>query len=275
MKDKLIESFRNAFRKARPAIVLILVILFLIYPYLPELSYTKLGVGVSLGLTILLMLFEFSKDLTERLDNIDSKLKNELPPSHQNFNTILPVLEKLLKEKVMQNRDVNIFILSVSGQFTWKLLIEDMIPELLNIASEKNKPKLNIEFVLVQPDVLGKWGQNRLKKSAEDTLDLLPIFKTEHKSKFDEGRISLEIHQYDNIPHWHAILIDDEDLFFGKCNWQVKNDGYSLQVGQLQYKQFSKNDRFEGNIQIDWVKNWFDVYKSRSQENRLETTSYQ
>lgn len=272
---KFLELLRNSFRKFRPYFAFCLVVLFLVHPFLPETGYTRLGVGITLGITLLLVIFDFSKDILDRLDSIDSKLTEQSPPTYRDFNMILPMVEDALTERMAQNREVKLYILSVSGQFTWKLLIEDTIPKLLNNESRKKKAKLNIEFVIVDPKLLGSWDQERLQISAKTTLNLLSDFKNKYRQEFADGILSLDIFEYDNIPHWHAIMINEEDLFFGKCSWENRGEASYLQVGQLEYHRYSNNDRFGGSAQIAWVKNWFDAYRKRAGKLKEERKNVQ
>jgi hypothetical protein len=265
MKRKsLIKVFQEAYPKARPYIATVLVAAISTAPAIDSIAW-RVGVTAALAVTILFLIFDLFNNLNKRLDTIDSKLKEEEPPTYNDFPSALPFIKEILTERLLQNKDVSIKILGVSAQFSWKNLIELTLPELFNIGHKK--PKISVEIVIVNPSVLHQWGQELLKKESENTLEHLPIFKKDYKNYFNENRVSVDIWQYDNIPHWHGVLIDNDIFFMGRCKWKILNGTrYRLEVGQKEYRQFTKSDRFRGEVRIELFEQWFDAYKFRSQK---------
>ncbi|MBL0358001.1 MAG: hypothetical protein IPP72_14475 [Chitinophagaceae bacterium] len=261
-KKKFIVLMQEAYVKMRPYIAAFLVIAIATSPVIPN-SNWRIGVTSTLAVTLLFLIFDLFKDLTKRLDTIDNKLKDEEPPTFDNFTYALNTMKSVINDRLIKSKDVKIKILGVSAQYSWKNLVELTIPELFEIG-HKN-PKITIEIVIVSPQVLLQWGQPQLAGEAEHTIKQSSIFRETYKTYFEAGKIDVEIFEYDNIPHWHGVLIDDEIFFMGRCKWKLIDEKFfRLQVGQKEYRQFAKNDRFRGAVRIDLFKQWFNIYKLRA-----------
>ncbi|MES3017461.1 MAG: hypothetical protein V4721_06770 [Bacteroidota bacterium] len=267
MKKKVksfVQLLMEAYSNARPYIAAVLVIAISTSTAIKNDSW-RIGVTASLAVTILFLIFDLFKGVTQRLDTIDKKLKEEEPPTYDNFTAALPIIKKTLEDRLIKNNDVSIRILGVSAQFSWKNLIELTLPDLFHIG--RRKQKISVEVVIVDHEVLHDWGQSILSKESAHTKENLPIFKKKYKTEFAENKIDIKIWEYDNIPHWHGVLIDDDTLFMGRCKWQIKDDKYYyLQVGQKEYRYFAKNDRFKGQTRIELFEQWFDAYRFRSKK---------
>jgi hypothetical protein len=262
-QDKtLVEIWKETYPKIRPWVAIFLVGSFLTSVVVDSTPY-KIGILSALASNIIFLIFDLSNTIKARLDKIDNNLKEPEPPTYPDFNDALPVIKKALMERLNRNKDVRIRILAVSAQFSWKTLIETTIPTLLKVGTKN--PKIDIEVVIVKPSILHDWGQKQLENDAKNTLIGEENFKRKYKTSFETGKLSLKVYQYDNIPHWHGILIDNDVLFMGRCKWEVIDDKYyHLLVGQIDYRQFRLNDRFGGNARIELIDNWFDAYKFRS-----------
>lgn len=261
-KRTFLVTLRETVSKLRPYIAAAFIVAFSIAPLIQYQAY-RVSIAASFGVVLLYLFFDIYRELIQRLENIEKNLKEPNPPQYADFNVALPVIKGILIERLKANDLVKIRILAVSAQFSWKSLIDTTIPQLFNIGK---KQKIEIEIVIVKPSVLHNWGQKQLENDAQSTLLGEDTFKKVYKSAFSEGKISLNIYQYDNIPHWHGILIDDDILFMGRCKWKVIDGKYHLAVGQIDYRQFRLNDRFGGATRIELVDNWFETYKFRAQK---------
>lgn len=263
-KRTLIQIFQEAYPKIRPFIAVGLIIAISTAPAINSIPW-KIGVTSALGVTLLFLLFDLFKAINQRLDKIDINLKVQEPKTYKNYNEAIGDIREFIKDRLSHNKDVRVRIIAVSAQFTWKQLIEDTVPELLKVGHKK--PKLSIELLIVKPDILHNWGQQGLKIDAESTLKRIPLFEKKYKSEIDEGRLQLSVLQYDNIPHWHGILIDDDLFFMGRCKWERKDSKLHLQVGQKEYRLFKKDDNFKGDVRIDLFEQWFAAYKIRAEKS--------
>lgn len=260
-KRTLLQIFQEAYPKIRPIVAIILIIAISTSPVIDSLPW-KIGVTSALGVTLLFLLFDLFKGINIRLDKIDYNLKVQEPPTYPNYNVALTAMKEILTDRLSHNKDVLIRIIGVSAQFSWKQLIEDTLPDLFN-AGHKN-PKIVVELLIVKPEVIEHWGQVGLKIDAETTLSRVPLFERKYAPEIQKGKISVAIFQYDNIPHWHGIMIDNDTFFMGRCKWETKDGRLHLQVGQKEYRQFNMNDNFKGNTRIELFNQWFEAYKLRA-----------
>jgi hypothetical protein len=269
-KEKsLIDIWKETYPKVRPWVAIVLVIAFLTSTAVDNTQY-KIGLLSTLAANIIFLIFDLATSIKTRLDKIDSNFREPNPPDYIDFNAALPVIRVLLNERLTINKEVKIRILAVSAQFSWTSLIETTIPTLFN-STNKNQ-KIIIEIVVVKPSVLHDWGQKQLENNVRGTLIGEGTFKKMYQTAFNEGKVSLNIYQYDNIPHWHGILIDNDVLFMGRCKWKIIDGKYHLMVGQIDYRQFREKDKFEGKTRIELVDNWFETYKFRAQKIKQNKT---
>jgi hypothetical protein len=259
INDKtLIEIWQETYPKLRPWIAVLLIGALLTSVIFDNTSY-KVSILSAFAGNIIFLIFDLTKTLKSRLDKIDSNLQTPIPPFYPNFNNAVEVIKKTITDKLDKNKTVDVKILAVSAQYSWKVLIETIIPPLL----KTENIKINIEILIVKPSLLHNWGQIPLENDANNTIIGVENFKKKYKSSFSENKITLELYQYDNLPHWHGILIDKDVLFMGRCKWEQIDGKYHLLVGQIDYRQFKKADRFGGDARLELVDNWIDAYKFR------------
>lgn len=262
-RQSLIKFFTELYYKSRPLICLILVVIITISPLIPNL-YWRIGVLSLLASTVLLLVLDLFKEINKRLDKIDANLDIDAPPTFEDFTDIIPNVRNILLDKLKENKDVNIKIIAVSAQFSWRILIEDTIPDFLNIGNKS--PKIEIELLIVKPDILNNWGQKKLRMDCERTISGKSIFDEKLQSEINKGRLIVDVMIYDNIPHWHGVMIDNEILFMGRCKWDMTKKKKELLVGQKEYRLFTTDDRFQGNERVELFTNWFDAYKLRAEK---------
>lgn len=257
---KSLETFKDTYRKARPTIAVLLVISLSLSTLFPD--YPKAGLFILLGITLLLILFDYFNEIKTRLDAINQNLKLEAPLSFDKFTEILPEIEKILIKNYKEKLPVHIKILAVSAQFSWKNLIEETIPKFLKPnGSEAN---ITVDILVVKPEVLINWGQKGLALHLKRNYEAKPILEQKCEAAIRNGKFKLNIFEYDNIPHWHGFLINDELLFMGRCEWDLDAEKKELLAGQKEYVLYKKDDRFYGCEQIKLFENWFEIYKMRS-----------
>jgi len=257
----LIDICKETYPLIRPYVAIVLIGSLLLFSIIDNTS-SKIGILAALASNIIFLIFDLSNTLKTRLDKIEQSLNQPEPQSYEDFNAALKDIKQILTDKLINNKDVQIKILAVSAQFSWKVLIESAIPKLLEIGNKD--PKIDIEIVIVKPSVLRHWGQKKLEDDAQNTLNGEISFRKKFKTAFANGKLKLTIRQYDNIPHWHGILIDNDILFMGRCKWDKIDNHYHLLVGQIDYRLFKKGDRYGGDARIELVENWFDLYSVRA-----------
>lgn len=260
-KGNFISQLIAAYPKMRPFIALALVIAVSLSPAIPDKNY-KLAVTTALVITLVFLIFDVYKELLGRLALIEGHLKEPEPPTYDNYTESLPYMEKVITSYLSASANVQIRMLTVSAQFSWKNLIEDRIDKFLELGGRDTT--INIELIVTQPNVLDHWEQEKLKMDAYRTLTGIELFNQKYADVMKNGKLSLDVFLYDNIPHWHGILINNNTLFMGRARWIIKGNKYDLTVGTNEYRMFQKGDRFRGTERVLLFENWFEAYKLRS-----------
>jgi hypothetical protein len=202
------------------------------------------------------------KELLRGLYTIDTHLREPTPPTFADFNAALPVLKSQIIERLKAGKSVQLRLLAISAQFSWKHLILDAMDTYLGDVGKTQT--IDIQIVVVSSRTLEKWGQDTLRIH-KDAMDRgVTVFRKKYRDQISNGAISLRVEEYDNIPHWHGIMIDDDMLFLGRTRWKSGDPPWELTVGQNVYRQFVMLDRFNGTERIDQFKNWFDAYLDRA-----------
>jgi hypothetical protein len=209
--------------------------------------------------------FDIYKELCDRLAAIERCLNEPEPPTYRDFTDAWPDIENTVTSYLNANEDVSIHILAVTSQFSWRYIVEDHIEEFLRLGNRKQK--ISVELAIVNPKLLNEWQQSKLKVDVRRTLEGIEVFMDRHADTLKQGRLAISIYQFDNIPHWHGILINNDTLFQGTARWIIQGDSFELTVGQNSYRKFRRNDRFRGTDMIILFENWLESYKLRYKYN--------
>jgi hypothetical protein len=190
-------------------------------------------------------------------------LKEPEPPTFGNFIGAETPIKEIIHSHLDANEDVSINILAITAQYSWKF-IEDNIESFLERGNQRQK--ITVNLAITKPEILELWLQKKLMADAVRTLEGIGIFNSDHEEHFSQGRLKLNVYSYDNIPHWHGVLINENVLFLGRTRWRIRGENTELTVGQNIYRKFSKNDRFRGTDRINTFTNWLERYKLRDME---------
>jgi hypothetical protein len=74
-----------------------------------------------------------------------------------------------------------------------------------------------------------------------------------------KGRLIFTARTYKNLPHWHGLLVNEEQLFQGRTNWHFIEQKPTLTVGGNRYRYFNSLDA-EGTERIELFGNWHRYY---------------
>ena len=261
-----IKIIKDAYRKARPYLAFSSVICISLSPLVTNPTYKVIALSVISSLLISIILDLFS-EIDKRFNIIDSKMGVKEPPTYLGFTEALPAIRQTVKDKWLLNQDIDIKVIAVSAQFSWKNIVEVLVSELIKY--KPSKAILKINFILVDPETLKNWGQKKLSTYCTNVRALYEIVTSseEFKQAIDKKRLEINICYIDNIPHWHGLLINEDVLYLGRCSWDMSKDHKEMLVGRREYRRFENNDRFQGNHRIELFQNWFEAYQFRSSFN--------
>lgn len=273
MKTIISNSFKkhyNTFQMILAFTLLALIILTPLFSLFIEIDNKQIWLTVEVTAlavfcSLLFRLFIQNSSKQKTTDQ-PSKPENLTPPIlFENYIHAQTTIKESIREFLNNNENIHIQIMGVAMQYSWKILIEDELPKLLKLGNEKQK--ITVDLYVVQPDHLLKWNQKDLVKYSKMCVDCTPEILNDFNENFDQDRISINVYQYDNIPHRHGILINNTVLFRSKCSF---SDQGKLLVGQNGYKMFKTGEQDEAIDSIELFNNWAFMYRERHNLLALE-----
>lgn len=265
-KEPLIETAKAAYPKLRQLSVFLLVGGLAAAPLVPSPAY-RTGVLMALGITLLFLLFDIYNQLHARLSTIEECVLVPRPVHYDDFRGAEDAMYKTIESALIEAPGVDLHFLTVSGNYSWPFF-EDAVRRL--DAKFEGRKKLVVTFCLVDPNHFDRWALLNWKRKAEVTLGSIAAFKRRYAARIEQQSIIVHTHLFDNIPHWHGVLVAGSTLFLGRTEWEIPSDGSDappeLLVGQIEYRKFTANDRFGGDKRITRFKNWIERYKLRGRE---------
>jgi hypothetical protein len=161
-----------------------------------------------------------------------------------------------IEDALRQTDEVTISVIAVSLRNTWRFL-EEAVPKMLgNVPQGK---RINLNLGMVDAATLEKHQLHAWKKIGEMVKREVKEFIQDLGS---ESRIGITLFTYQNLPHWHGLLINSSELFMGRTRWTREVGGsWQLSVGQEPYRLYSAN-KPGGLERIRMFISWFDWYYS-------------
>lgn len=155
--------------------------------------------------------------------------------------------------------DVNINVIAVALRFTWDFFESEMSAWVLKM---NDRSRLCFNLAIVDPELLGARGLDGWRTSALGVKSRIESFV---QSNYDP-RIEVTLFSYENIPHWHGMLINASELFMGRTRWNQDVGGkWQLSVGQEAYRLYLA-DQAGGLERIRMFSSWFDWYHATGKQ---------
>jgi hypothetical protein len=180
------------------------------------------------------------------------------------------LIEERLEKKhnsrnISIDRDrIEIKIIAVSMTFSWPF-IANKLPKILSSYSDAYA---DVQLSFVHPQYLEALGLEtydiNFADEARQRLKEIPAF-CDGLDKSLAERLRINARMYNNLPHWHGILIDDEYLFLGRTDWSFSFKKPKLTVGQNKYRYFDRCSSV-GIERIEIFKSWHKYYLEYASE---------
>lgn len=232
-------------------------------PLITSVQY-KAGVMLALGVTLLFLLFDIYNQLHERLVVIEECVAQPEPKPFPDFRAAEEDVYSDIESSLIESDGIDLQFLTVAGLYSWPCF-EDAIRRLDQRFGQRKT--IVVTFCLVRPSHFDSWQLPDWKSRAEATLANIEAFKRRYSHRLENRQFILHVVQFDNIPHWHGVLIHSSVLYLGRTEWEFCDDAPpNILVGQVGYRRFHKNDRFGGEKRIERFKNWVARYKRRHDE---------
>lgn len=249
--DKALRVYDKIKIQVTYAIVLFIAVyeLFPIDEFFPQANTIVL---VALGFILLEVIFQMYKKLSS-LDRF------------QVFNSGTEMLIKF-EEDVMQvkrGKTINLKVITVGSRV--------YLPSLFNIMNKliAEKRIFNIEIATLSSDYIeqsehfNEANVRKFSKAARLSRDQIEAYKEEHEEFFDDTGSSLVIQEYDYVPNYIGILLNDSILYFSHTMW---NNGYLVGANNNRYELVSADDKYDGDYKIESFSSWFTFIKSKNEE---------
>lgn len=153
---------------------------------------------------------------------------------------------------------IELKLMAVAMTFSWNF-ITSRIPKIL---AQYPQAHMKLEVLWVDPDHLEclnlASSETNWVETSRQRKNEVNAFKDMCEVNF-RGRISFSGKLYQNIPHWHGWLVNNEYLFLGRTNWQFRGGKPKLLVGQNKYRYFDVTG-VEGDERIQMFKHWHKYY---------------
>lgn len=262
-KEPLVITAKSAYPNTRKIVVFALVVALSLSSVIPIPGY-KISVLSALGVALLFLLFDIYNQLHDRLAAIEQCVAQPIPPAFLDYRAAEDKIYNDIESALVESPGIDLTFLTVAGSYSWPFL-EDTVRRLDD--RFKGGKKIVVTFCLIRPEHFDHWSLTNWKRKAQATIGSIDAFKRHYSTQIEKQQIIIDQYQFDNIPHWHGVLINGIVLYLGRTEWEFP-DGASpeLRVGQIEYRKFHKNDRFGGDKRIERFKNWVERYKKRGGE---------
>lgn len=242
----------------------------------PALTQSRLGQTLNLGQSQISKILSGKQTSSANLEMIASHLDVTLadlsleareqpdsepsPPQESlvigvNHEAAQPIMKNRIRDALQNSDEINISVIAVALFYSWRFLVTE-IPEVLSSLPEFKRVNLNLGMVsptLLESRKLIKWHEKAKSVSAE-----IEAFIDKNRK---DPQIRVSLFTYDNLPHWHGILLDSSELFLGRTRWNPEGGGkWQLSVGQEPYRHYSAAHP-SGLERIRMFMSWFDWYR--------------
>ncbi len=265
--ETLIDLFKKSYQATRKYIIILFVAALSLSPMIPFQGY-KETVTAALAVGLLFLLFDIYNQVDRRLVNIETNVTHGAPPYFSDFVHAEGDINDAIVNSLVESNEVELCFLTVSASYSWPLF-ESVVRQIDKKFGKGNR-KITLTICLVYPSHFDNWKLNTWKHKSIVTISNIKDFEIRYRDRIEVNNITINQYLFDNLPHWHGILINNSILYLGRTEWEFPAEGESasLLVGQIEYRKFAKSDRFGGAERIERFMNWIRRYQRRDSELR-------
>ena len=175
-------------------------------------------------------------------------------------------LDAAFKDAVSKGGNVTIDVIGVSAKFSGPFLTR-VFNKLLTL--KPDNLRLNVQVCVTRPEKLAEWKVTSWMKNCQNSIDIFTDYMEAHCEGLSKSGIKVAMYEYDNLPHWHGVLLNRQHLFMGRTEWFQNGDDefWDLRVGEVEYREFKLDDHYGGTPRIERFSLWLDRYIARAREN--------
>lgn len=261
------ENLIAFYKKHRLKIAYLLMMTVLAAPYV-DIIFPTIGLREKLlsaiPLFLLFLLNDWRTEMNDRLKKVEQGLNDPDPPLFRRFPEMEKDMAEVMNDLVAKEAKITVKVIGVSSKFS-RPFLQRIIGDLLQ-SKEKRKLDIRIGIVLTKPTKLKEWGLDTWDRDSQHSINETRVFLGNNKKKMKEKGISLTLAEYDNLPHWHGVMFNDQILFMGRTEWYKggDNEEWQLRVGEVEYRKFKIGDSYGGQKRIERFILWHQRYLDRA-----------
>ncbi len=264
----MVSKMVQFYKKFRVWIVYFVMGLIVVAPYLESAFHVtelRLTILTACPLLMVFLLNDWVTEVIGRLAKLEESIKNPDPPMFKDFPKVEDRLDALLGELIAEGKPIRIDVLGVSAKYTWQYFQRVISGVLANPPKDLD---LAVRIAVTCPSKLDEWELRGWSKACRYNLDFFKEYSADHCKTLARAGIRVAMFEYDNLPHWHGVIINDSILFQGRTEWFRDRDekGWDLRVGEVEYREFHLDDHYGGKTRIARFVQWFNRYLARAQE---------
>ncbi len=211
--------------------------------------------AIALGLIILGIFFEIYKKINEPKKSL---------PFFRKWNDVINSGEflDLFKKRLHDDKIIYIKIIGISLRFHWpyiKNLMEEYIIQDKNVEFNVTIAMLNTE-AYDDLQFIDKKFKDKFLMHSKATKNDINFFKSVYESKNNSCKCNIELLEYNFMPPFYGISLDDKFLFLGNTYWN--KDGIFRGAGQS-YNIFTEDDHFSGSEKIKIFNSWIEYVRNQ------------
>lgn len=107
--------------------------------------------------------------------------------------------------------------------------------------------------------------KQKFLKQAEATINDIELFKSNYELKNRTSKCYVELIEYNFMPSFYGISLDDKFLFLGNTYWgkdMIRSSGQS-------YNLYVEDDDFSGSERIKIFNSWFDYIRNQNNKEAI------
>ena len=232
--------------------------LFAIVTLATLLDFAPLQRGAALALILLgiQILFEINDKVSE----------TRKVSWYSTFQGALPAISQLIEEKVTRGQVVHVRWVGVTQEAGWPFVQNLFLRELEGEYGRRGA--LIVELALLDPD--GRICQREDgpdKDQIRATREKINRFDRLHAAGLEEHKSSLSLYLYDYRPTWHALMVDDDTLFYSTC--MPQNLGFASPQGGTELIVAGSSEQETERVRHFTA--WFECIAKESEQPRSTT----
>lgn len=262
----MVSAMVSFYRNYRLWIVYAVMTLIVVAPYVESafgVSDLRLKIATVCPLLLVFLLNDWRTEMLARLAKVEESVNNPEPPTFNRFPKMEEALDEQVKSAIGTGGTVLIDVIGVSAKYSWPYL-ERVVQKVMTLSPQDLD--LQIRICLTSPNKLDDWHLKRWASDCRHSLMTFENYMEDHCESLAKCGISMAMFEYDNLPHWHGVMVNGRELFMGRTEWFPDGDAeaWDLKVGEVEYRHFSIEDHYGGLPRIQRFRLWHTRYVDRA-----------